>query len=196
MFQRVDLRKVAPLDGFCSYFQYKKSPPILYYVSGVCNARGSCLNPTKLVKNLFFLVFGYFGPSRLRTLVLIATAKLQFMKLIFVLLALVVQRGLGFGLGGSTLVRPGRQSQSTSMDRERVSSGARSMTMMPIGIPKVAYKMPGSRGGEWVDIYQRLTRERIIFMGSEIDDEMANQIIGVLLVRCSLWRSIIPLCPS
>lgn len=53
--------------------------------------------------------------------------------------------------------------------------------MMPIGVPKVAYKMPGSRGGEWVDIYNRLTRERIIFMGSEIDDEMANQIIGVLL---------------
>ena len=61
-------------------------------------------------------------------------------------------------------------------------SGARSMTMMPIGVPKVAYRMPGSRGGEWVDIYQRLTRERIIFMGSEIDDELANQIIGVLLV--------------
>ncbi|KAJ1428273.1 Clp protease-domain-containing protein [Ochromonadaceae sp. CCMP2298] len=55
------------------------------------------------------------------------------------------------------------------------------MTMMPIGVPKVAYKMPGSRGGEWVDIYNRLTRERIIFLGSEIDDELANQIIGVLL---------------
>merc|ERR1719224_421737 len=60
-------------------------------------------------------------------------------------------------------------------------TGARSMTMMPIGVPKVAYKMPGARGGEWVDIYNRLTRERIVFMGSEIDDEMANQIIGVLL---------------
>jgi ATP-dependent protease ClpP protease subunit len=57
------------------------------------------------------------------------------------------------------------------------------MTMMPIGIPKVAYRMPGNRGGEWVDIFNRLTRERIIFMGSEIDDEMANQIIGVLLVH-------------
>jgi ATP-dependent protease ClpP protease subunit len=57
------------------------------------------------------------------------------------------------------------------------------MTMMPLGIPKVAYKMPGSRGGgEWVDIYNRLTRERIVFIGSEIDDELANQIIGVLLV--------------
>ena len=63
------------------------------------------------------------------------------------------------------------------------------MTMMPIGVPKVAYKMPGSRGGEWVDIYQRLTRERIIFMGSEINDELANQIIGVLLV----WYMIVKL---
>lgn len=62
--------------------------------------------------------------------------------------------------------------------------GARkSLELGPIGVPKVAYRMPGSRGGEWVDIYQRLTRERIIFLGSEIDDELANQIIGVLLVR-------------
>ena len=67
-------------------------------------------------------------------------------------------------------------------DVSTTKSGARSMTMMPLGVPKVAYRMPGSRGGEWVDIYQRLTRERIVFMGSEIDDEMANQIIGVLLV--------------
>lgn len=62
-------------------------------------------------------------------------------------------------------------------------SGAGGMTMMPIGIPKVAYKMPGGRGGEWVDIYNRLNRERIVFLTNEIDDELANQIIGVLLVR-------------
>ena len=93
-----------------------------------------------------------------------------------------------FGPGGSSIVR---RSAPISYREEMISEesrpvtrgdGARSMTMMPIGIPKVAYRMPGSRGGEWVDIYQRLTRERIIFMGGEIDDEMANQIIGVLLV--------------
>lgn len=66
-------------------------------------------------------------------------------------------------------------------DEKYMMTGARGMTMMPIGVPKVAYKMPGSRGGEWVDIYQRLSRERIVFMGSEIDDELANQIIGLLL---------------
>lgn len=54
---------------------------------------------------------------------------------------------------------------------------------MVFGVPKVPYKIPGTRGGEWVDIYQRLNRERIIFLGSEIDDEIANQLIGMLLVR-------------
>jgi len=70
------------------------------------------------------------------------------------------------------------------------------MTMMPIGVPKVGYKMPGTRHGEWVDIYQRLSRERIIFLGSEINDETANQIIGVLLVSftsCCLLRCADPL---
>ena len=29
---------------------------------------------------------------------------------------------------------------------------------------------------DWVDIYNRLYRERIIFLGQEIDDEIANQV--------------------
>jgi len=61
------------------------------------------------------------------------------------------------------------------------SSYSNTITMMPIGVPKVAYRVPGSQQAEWVDIYNRLYRERIIFLGSEIDDELANQIIGVLL---------------
>jgi hypothetical protein len=99
----------------------------------------------------------------------------------FLLVACLIAQTAAFGLNGSPLTA--RISSSSVSAPERVMSGARSMTMMPIGVPKVAYRMPGSRGGEWVDIYNRLTRERIIFMGSEIDDEMANQIIGVLLVR-------------
>ena len=99
------------------------------------------------------------------------------MALLYVALAwlFVCQYAHAFSLSASPLV--------ARVERPPITSGARSMTMMPIGVPKVAYRMPGSRGGEWVDIYNRLTRERIIFMGSEIDDEMANQIIGVLLVR-------------
>lgn len=53
--------------------------------------------------------------------------------------------------------------------------------MMPLGVPKVAYRIPGAPNAEWVDIYNRLYRERIIFLGKEIDDRLANEIIGVLL---------------
>lgn len=63
----------------------------------------------------------------------------------------------------------------------RSSSMRNDIKMMPIGVPKVAYRVPGGQGAEWVDIYNRLYRERIIFLGSEIDDELANQIIGVML---------------
>jgi ATP-dependent Clp protease protease subunit len=52
---------------------------------------------------------------------------------------------------------------------------------MPIGVPKVPYQMPGSPYTDWVDIYNRLYRERIIFLGKEVDDEIANQIIAVML---------------
>jgi ATP-dependent Clp endopeptidase proteolytic subunit ClpP len=53
--------------------------------------------------------------------------------------------------------------------------------MMPIGVPKVVYKQPGAQVADWIDIYNRLYRERIIFLGQQIDDELANQIIAVML---------------
>ena len=39
-----------------------------------------------------------------------------------------------------------------------------------------------SRGEKSFDIFSRLLRERIIFLGTEIDDEMANSIIAQLLL--------------
>ncbi|MEB3828317.1 ATP-dependent Clp protease proteolytic subunit [Phormidium sp. CCY1219] len=52
---------------------------------------------------------------------------------------------------------------------------------MPIGVPKVPYRMPGETYTQWIDIYNRLYRERIIFIGKDIDDELANQVIAVML---------------
>ena len=46
---------------------------------------------------------------------------------------------------------------------------------------KVAYRVPGANQADWVDIYNRMYRERIIFLGQEIDDEICNQIIAVML---------------
>ena len=53
--------------------------------------------------------------------------------------------------------------------------------MMPIGVPKVAYRVPGAASADWVGIYDRLYRERICFLGSEIDDEVCNQLIATML---------------
>lgn len=52
---------------------------------------------------------------------------------------------------------------------------------MPIGVPKVPYRMPGEPYTQWIDIYNRLYRERIIFLGKEVDDEISNQIVAVML---------------
>ncbi|MEH1870094.1 ATP-dependent Clp protease proteolytic subunit [Nostoc sp.] len=52
---------------------------------------------------------------------------------------------------------------------------------MPIGYPSVPYRLPGGQVEEWVHIYTRLSLERIIFLGEEIDDKIANEIIAFLL---------------
>jgi ATP-dependent Clp protease, protease subunit len=52
---------------------------------------------------------------------------------------------------------------------------------MPIGIPRVPYKFPGEPYTQWINIYERLALERIIFMSGEVTDGMANAIIARLL---------------
>ena len=52
---------------------------------------------------------------------------------------------------------------------------------MPIGVPKVAYRLPGEATPQWVDLYNRLYRERVLFLGSGLDDELANQLNGIML---------------
>jgi ATP-dependent Clp protease protease subunit len=52
---------------------------------------------------------------------------------------------------------------------------------MPIGIPSVPYKLPGSNYEQWIQIYERLFRERIMFLSEEVDDGIANQLVAYLL---------------
>ena len=52
---------------------------------------------------------------------------------------------------------------------------------MPIGVPRVPYQLPGQAYSDWVNIYDRLYRERIIFLGRGVTDALANQIIAVML---------------
>lgn len=52
---------------------------------------------------------------------------------------------------------------------------------MPIGIPSVPYRLPGSQYERWIDIYTRLGVERILFLGQEVTDGLANRIVAQML---------------
>ena len=52
---------------------------------------------------------------------------------------------------------------------------------MPIGTPSVPYRLPGSQYERWVDIYTRLGVERILFLGAEVTDAVANALVAQML---------------
>ncbi|MCG8366425.1 MAG: ATP-dependent Clp protease proteolytic subunit [Pseudanabaenales cyanobacterium] len=52
---------------------------------------------------------------------------------------------------------------------------------MPIGTPSVPYRLPGSSYEQWISIYERLFRERIIFLTEEVTDGIANAIVAYML---------------
>ena len=52
---------------------------------------------------------------------------------------------------------------------------------MPIGTPSVPYRLPGSQMERWVDIYTRLGVERILFLGQEVSDGIANSLVAQML---------------
>ena len=76
------------------------------------------------------------------------------------------------------LAKPG----PTRLAAPRRPSAARGgITMMPQGVPQVPYQPPGSDSHMFVDIYQRLYRDRIMLVGNFLDEEQANSLIAVLL---------------
>jgi len=52
---------------------------------------------------------------------------------------------------------------------------------MPVGVPKVSFRLPGDTIEQWIDLYNRLYRQRVLFLGSDLDDELANQLIGIMV---------------
>nr|YP_009490509.1 Clp protease proteolytic subunit [Cibotium barometz]AWH62727.1 Clp protease proteolytic subunit [Cibotium barometz] len=52
---------------------------------------------------------------------------------------------------------------------------------MPIGVPKVPFRLPGEEDAVRVDAYNRLYRERLLLLGQQVDDEIANQPIGIMM---------------
>nr|YP_010407258.1 clp protease proteolytic subunit [Spiranthes sinensis]QFQ51753.1 clp protease proteolytic subunit [Spiranthes sinensis]URF20148.1 clp protease proteolytic subunit [Spiranthes sinensis] len=52
---------------------------------------------------------------------------------------------------------------------------------MPIGVPKVPFRSPGEEDAVWVDVYNRLHRERLLFLGQAVDSEISNQLVGLMV---------------
>eukprot|EP00898_Chlorokybus_atmophyticus_P004664 jgi/Chlat1/5199/Chrsp33S08973 len=72
--------------------------------------------------------------------------------------------------------------QPTSRARDcRVGAYRRPTTMMPIGVPRMPYKTPGEPGMQWVDLWNIFYRERVVFIGQNIDEEFSNTIVATLL---------------
>jgi ATP-dependent Clp protease protease subunit len=53
---------------------------------------------------------------------------------------------------------------------------------MPVDPPiRVPYNLPGSRSWAWVNIYTRMSQERILFLNQPLTDGVANSLISALL---------------
>ena len=63
----------------------------------------------------------------------------------------------------------------------RASARKETATMMPVGVPRVPYRMRRENVWQWVDIWNCLYQERVIFVGRHIDDDMGNQLVGTML---------------
>lgn len=52
---------------------------------------------------------------------------------------------------------------------------------MPIGVPRVPFRLPGEEDAMWIDVYNLLYRQRVLFLCQALDDEIANQLIGIMV---------------
>lgn len=52
---------------------------------------------------------------------------------------------------------------------------------MPVGVPKVPFLLPGDDDASWIDLYNRLFQERLLFLGQEVNSEISNQIVGLMV---------------
>ena len=52
---------------------------------------------------------------------------------------------------------------------------------MPVGVPKVPYRLTEDSVADWVDLYNRLYRERYLFLCQDLNAELSNQLIGLMI---------------
>lgn len=55
------------------------------------------------------------------------------------------------------------------------------MKIMPIGVPRIIYSWGEELPAQWTDIYNFIFRRRMVFLMQYLDDELCNQICGLLI---------------
>ncbi|BAM80269.1 ATP-dependent Clp protease proteolytic subunit [Cyanidioschyzon merolae strain 10D] len=70
---------------------------------------------------------------------------------------------------------------NTCSGRRRCQRNACQLVQMSRTMPRVPYRGPGMQEYVFIDLMQRLNKDRIIFLGEEIDEEVANQTVALLL---------------
>ena len=79
----------------------------------------------------------------------------------------------------ATFAMLGFTTQRAPLRASSSGRGGAGVSMKPT--PRVPYKYPGYETPVWMDIYNRMYRERILFLSQPINDNFANQMISVLL---------------
>uniref|UniRef100_B0LP81 ATP-dependent Clp protease proteolytic subunit n=1 Tax=Oenothera macrocarpa TaxID=260701 RepID=B0LP81_9MYRT len=52
---------------------------------------------------------------------------------------------------------------------------------MPVGVPRVAFRVPGDENASWVDLFNGLFRARSVFLGQELNEEGGNDIASLMI---------------
>ena len=52
---------------------------------------------------------------------------------------------------------------------------------MPIGVPRIIYCWGEELPPQWTDIYNFIFRRRMVFLMQYLDDELCNQVCGLLI---------------
>ncbi|GFH53264.1 CLP_protease-domain-containing protein [Chaetoceros tenuissimus] len=81
-----------------------------------------------------------------------------------------------FSLSTGPRINAGVRSSDLSL-----SAVKRDILKMPTETPMVPYKPPGSDYAQFIDIYSRFYRDRIMMIGKYIDENAANEIISIIL---------------
>ena len=72
--------------------------------------------------------------------------------------------------------------QHTQATATRTTTTTRKLvTKMPVAVPRVPYRTPQEGNWQWVDLWNCLYRERILFVGQGVTEDLGNQLVGTLL---------------